>query len=57
MRKLYSQTLHLYRICSDFISLKRRCNDFERCLLERGYKEKEVQKHVLRGRAIRGDDL
>ena len=34
-----------------------RCNDLKRWLLERGYKEKEVQKPVLRGRAFCRDDL
>lgn len=28
-----------------------------RWLLERGYKEKEMRKHVMRGRAICRDDL
>ena len=45
----YSQTLGLNRICSDSTSFDRRCNDLERWLLERGYKEKEVRKQVLRG--------
>ena len=49
--------LNLNRICSDSISLDNRCNDLERWLLERGYKEEEVQKQVLRGRAICRDDL
>ena len=40
----YSQTLRLNRICSDSTSFDRRCNDLERWLLERGYKEKEVRK-------------
>ena len=53
----YSQTLCLNRICSDFRSFDRRCNDLERWLLERDYKEKEVRKQVLRGRAICRDDL
>ena len=53
----YSQTLRLNRICSDSISCDRRCNDLERWLLERGYKEKEVRKQVLRGRAFCRDDL
>ena len=55
----YSQILHLNRICSDSISFDRRCNDLERwlLLLERGYKEKEVRKQVLRSRAICRDDL
>ena len=53
----YSQTLRLNRICSDSTSFDRRCNDLERWLLERGYKEKEVQKQVLRGRAFCRDDL
>ena len=47
----------LNRISSDSISFNRRCNDLERWLLERGYKEKEVRKQVLRGRAICRDDL
>ena len=42
---------------SDSIYFDRRCNDLERLLLERGYKEKEVRKQVLRGRAICRDDL
>ena len=53
----YSQMLRLNRICLDSISFDRRCNDLERWLLERGYKGKEVQKQVLRGRAIRTNDL
>ena len=53
----YSQTLCLNRICSDSRSFDRRCNDLERWLLERGYKEKEVHKQILRGRAICRYDL
>ena len=53
----YGQTLCLNRICSNSISFDRRCNDLERWLLERGYKEKEVLKQVLRGRGICRDDL
>ena len=53
----YSQTLRLNRICSDSTSFDMRCNDLERWLLERGYKEKEVRKQVLRGRAFCRDDL
>ena len=53
----YSQTLRLNRICSDSTSFDRRCNDLERWLLERGYKEKEVRKQVLRGRAFCRDGL
>ena len=44
----FAQILHL---------LNRRCNDLERWLLERGYKEKEVRKQVLGGRAFCRDDL
>ena len=52
----YIQTLRLNRSVLYFISFDRRWNDLEVWLLERGYKEKEVQKQVLRGRAIcRGD--
>ena len=54
---LYSQTLRLNRICSESRSFDRKCNDLERWVLERGYKEKEVRKQVLRGRAICRDDL
>ena len=46
----YSQTLRLNRIFSNSRS-------FDRWLLERGYKEKEVRNQVLRGRAIYRDDL
>ena len=53
----HSQTLGLNRICSDSTSFDRRCNDLERWLLEKGYKEKEVRKQVLRGRAFCKDDL
>ena len=53
----YNQMLRLNWICSDSISFDRRCNDLERWLLDRGYKEKEVQKQVLRGRAICREDL
>ena len=53
----FSQTLHFNRICSDSRSFDRTCNDLERWLLERSYKEKEVWKQVLRGRAICRDDL
>ena len=38
------------RICSDPISFNRRCNDFEKRLIERGYSEREVRKQVLRAR-------
>ena len=53
----YSQMICLNRIFSDSRSFNRRFNDLERWLLERGCKEKEVQKQVLRGRAICRDDL
>ena len=53
----YSQTLRLNTICSDSRSFDRRSNDLERWLLEKGYKEKEVRKQVLRGRALCRDDL
>ena len=53
----YSQTLRLNRVCSDSTSFDRRCNNLGRWLLERGYKEKEVWKQVLRGRAICRYDL
>ena len=53
----YSQTLRLNRIYSDSTSFDRRCNDLKRWLLERGYKEMEVRKQVLRGRAFCRDDL
>ena len=47
----------LKRIFSDSRSFGRRCNDMERWLLERRYKEKELRKQVLRGRAICRDAL
>ena len=53
----YSQTLRLNRICSDSTSFDRRCNDLERWLLERDYKEKEVRKQALRGKAFCRNDL
>ena len=53
----YSQTLRLNRICSDSSSFDRRYNDLERWLLERGYKEKEKRKLVLRGGAFCRDDV
>ena len=40
-----SQALRLNRICSDPDSFDRRCNDVEKWLTERGYSEREVQKH------------
>ena len=40
----YSQTVRLNRICSDSTSFDTKCNDLKRRLLERGYKEKEVQR-------------
>ena len=49
--------LRLNRICSDSTSFDRRCNNLERWLLERGSKEKEVRKQVLKGRAFCRDDL
>ena len=52
----YSQTLRLNKICSDSISFDKKCNDLERWLLERGYKEK-VRKQVLRGRATCRDNI
>ena len=48
----YRQTLRLNGICSRSISFGRRCNNLERWLFERRYKEKELQKQVLIGRAI-----
>ena len=53
----YSKTLRLNRICSNSRPFDRRCNELERWLLERGYKEKEVRKQVMRGRAICRVDL
>ena len=42
----YSQTLRYNRVYSDSRSFDRRCNDLERWLVEKGYKEKEVRKQV-----------
>ena len=38
------------------LDLDMRCNNLERWLVERSYKEKEVRKQALRGRAICSDD-
>ena len=53
----YSQALRLNRICSDTISFDRRCNDLEKWLIERGYSEREVRKHILRARGFSRDSL
>ena len=37
-------------ICWDPISFDRRCNDLEKCLVERSYSEREVRKQSLRAR-------
>ena len=39
------------------LSFDRRCNGLKRWLLERSYKEKEIRKQVLRGKAIGRDNL
>ena len=39
-------------ICSDPISFDRRCNNLEKCLIERGYSEREVRKQSLRARGF-----
>ena len=46
----YSQTLRLYRICSDNNDFDKRCNELESWLLEKGCSEKMVRKQVLRVR-------
>ena len=53
----YSQALRLNRICSETSSFDKRCNDFERFLLERGYSSKLVQKELLRARKIPRNEL
>ena len=53
----YSQVLRLSRICSSNEFFDKRCNDVEKCLLERGYSEKMVCKETLRAKAISIDAL
>ena len=53
----YSQALRLNRICSNNEFFDKRCNDFEKYLLERGYSEKMVHKEILRARASPRDAL
>ena len=48
----YSQALRLDRICSDPDSFDGRCNDLEKCLIERGYSERDVRKQILRAKGF-----
>ena len=48
----HCQALSLNRICSDPISLDKRCNHLEKWLIERGYSEREVGKQILRARGF-----
>ena len=48
----HSQALRLNRICSNYESFDKRCNDLEKYLLERGYSEKMVHKEILQARPI-----
>ena len=43
----YRQVLRLNRICSNNEILHRRCNDLEKWLMERGYKEKMMRNQIL----------
>ena len=54
---LYSQALRLNRICYDFESFDKRCNELEGCLMERGYNEKMIRKQILRVREHFRKDL
>ena len=53
----HCQALSLNRICSDPISLDKRCNHLEKWLIERGYSEREVRKQILRARGFSRDSL
>ena len=53
----YRQALRLNRICSNNELFDKRCNDLEKYILERGYREKMVSKEILRARAIPRDAL
>ena len=48
----HCQAVSLNRICSDPISLDKRCNHLEKWLIERGYSEREVGKQILRARGF-----
>ena len=54
---LYSQALRLNRIYSYIESFDKRCNDLERCLMERGYNDKMIRKQILRVREHFRKDL
>ena len=53
----YSEALRLNRICSDNTNFDQRCNDLEKCLIERGYNEKIIRNKILRAREHSRNDL
>ena len=53
----YSHALRLNRIYSNNELFYKRCNDFEKYLLERGYSQKMVCKEIFQARAIPRDAI
>ena len=53
----YSKTLRLNRICSDNNYFDKRCNEVKSWQLEKGYSEKMIRKHVLRGHEYSRESL
>ena len=46
----YNQSLRLNMICSDNENFDKRCNNFKKWLMERGYNEKMIRNQILRAR-------
>ena len=53
----YKQVPPVNRICSDPHSFNRGCNDLEKWLKERGYREREIRKQILRAIGFSIDPL
>ena len=53
----YSQALRLNRICSNNIFYDNRCNQLEKWLSDRNYKQKLVREQILKARAISREKL
>ena len=53
----YNQSLRLNMICSDNENFDKRCNNFKKWLMERGYNEKMIRNQILRAREHSRKDL
>ena len=57
MSILYSQDLRLNQICSNNLFYDNRCNQLEKWLYDRNYKQKLVREQILKANAVSRETL